>query len=151
MEKEVTIAENTPAAGTSCLSSNATLFWRVFVPVFGTVFWTGILLGTWLTDGEDLYMPFVPMLTMRVVFCCSGPDGSTMCTAPSGRSNASTPTRRTCTLPITGQPCGTAGKMWNVSNKNARWVAGYLICGSRRPDGSDKNSFFCQPPILTSG
>ena len=68
MEKEVTIAENTPAAGTSCLSSNATLFWRVFVPVFGTVFWTGILLGTWLTDGEDLYMPFVPMLTMRVVF-----------------------------------------------------------------------------------
>ncbi len=42
---------------TAVLSSNATLFWRVFTPVFGTVFFTGLLLVFWLTDEEDLYLP----------------------------------------------------------------------------------------------
>ncbi len=42
---------------TSVLSSNATLFWRVFTPVFGTVFFTGLLLVFWLTDEEELYLP----------------------------------------------------------------------------------------------
>lgn len=42
----------------SILSSNSTLFWRVFVPVFGTVFLSGLLLAFWLTDEEELYLPF---------------------------------------------------------------------------------------------
>lgn len=39
------------------LSSNATLFWRVFTPVFGTVFFSGLMLVFWLTDEEELYLP----------------------------------------------------------------------------------------------
>lgn len=49
------------------LSSNATLFWRVFVPAFGTVFMTGLLLGHWLTDAEDLYIAATSFLTMRIL------------------------------------------------------------------------------------
>lgn len=41
----------------SVLSSNATLFWRIFVPVFGTVFFTGLVLVFWLTEEEELYLP----------------------------------------------------------------------------------------------
>ena len=40
------------------LSSNTTLLWRIFLPVFGTVFFTGLLLAFWLTDEEDLYLPY---------------------------------------------------------------------------------------------
>ena len=43
---------------TDCLSSNATLFWRVFVPIFGTVFLSGLVLALLLIPGEDLYLPF---------------------------------------------------------------------------------------------
>lgn len=39
------------------LSSNATLVWRVFVPVFGTVFFTAFLLALWLTREDNLYLP----------------------------------------------------------------------------------------------
>lgn len=47
------------------LSSNHTLFWRVFVPIFGTVFLAGFLLVFLLTDEEDLYLPF-PALWVRL-------------------------------------------------------------------------------------
>lgn len=47
------------------LSSNATLFWRVFLPVFGTVFFTGLALAVWLTPEDDFYLPF-PLLWLRV-------------------------------------------------------------------------------------
>jgi len=50
---------------TECLSSNSTLFWRVFIPIFGTVFFTGLLLTFLLIPGEDLYLPF-PILWGRV-------------------------------------------------------------------------------------
>ncbi len=40
------------------LSSNMTLFWRVFLPVFGTVFFTGLLVALWVTTEEDLYLPY---------------------------------------------------------------------------------------------
>lgn len=40
---------------TVILSSGATLFWRVFVPIFGTVFFTGLLLAFWLTGDEEGY------------------------------------------------------------------------------------------------
>lgn len=40
------------------LSSNLTLFWRVFVPVFGTVFFTGMLIVLWVTADDDLYLPY---------------------------------------------------------------------------------------------
>lgn len=47
------------------LSSYSTLFWRVFIPVFGTVFVSGLLLAFWLTDEEELYLPF-PLLWVRL-------------------------------------------------------------------------------------
>ncbi len=40
------------------LSSNTTLILRVFLPVFGTVFFTGLLLALWLIDEEELYFPY---------------------------------------------------------------------------------------------
>ncbi len=48
-----------------CISSNATLFWRVFTPIFGTVFLSGLLLSFLLIPGEDLYLPF-PVLWGRL-------------------------------------------------------------------------------------
>ncbi len=50
---------------TECLSANATLFWRVFVPIFGTVFLGGLLLTFLLIPEEELYLPF-PLLWGRV-------------------------------------------------------------------------------------
>ncbi|MBK6930609.1 MAG: hypothetical protein IPH12_06935 [Saprospirales bacterium] len=64
MEKQEPLAPDTTALSTNGharpanLSSNLTLFWRVFLPVFGTVFFTGLLLAFWLTDPEDLYLPY---------------------------------------------------------------------------------------------
>lgn len=55
-----------PAAlATECLSSNATLFWRVFVPVFGTVFLSGFLFAFLLIPEEELYLTF-PLLWGRL-------------------------------------------------------------------------------------
>ncbi|GAB4487468.1 MAG: hypothetical protein OHK0019_02530 [Saprospiraceae bacterium] len=50
---------------TVMLSTNGTLFWRVFVPIFGTVFISGFLLAFVLTDEEDFYLPF-PVLWIRL-------------------------------------------------------------------------------------
>lgn len=47
------------------LSSNATLFWKIFVPFFGTVFLTGLVLAFLLIDADDLYLP-VPIWAARV-------------------------------------------------------------------------------------
>lgn len=47
------------------LSSNTTLLWRVFLPVFGTVFFTGLLLAFMLVDEEELYLMF-PILWVRI-------------------------------------------------------------------------------------
>lgn len=47
------------------LSSNATLFWRVFVTVFSTVIVSGFFIALWLIDEDDLYLPF-PALWMRL-------------------------------------------------------------------------------------
>lgn len=47
------------------LSSNATLFWRIFIPVFGTVFMTGLLMAFWLMDTEVLYMDTATLLMVR--------------------------------------------------------------------------------------
>lgn len=52
-------------APTECLSSNATLFWRVFIPIFGTVFLSGLLLTFLLIPEEDLYLSF-PIIWGRV-------------------------------------------------------------------------------------
>jgi hypothetical protein len=48
------------------LSSNSTLFWRVFIPAFGTVFMTGLVLGHWLTDAETLYISALWFMSIRV-------------------------------------------------------------------------------------
>jgi hypothetical protein len=52
---------------TVMLSSNLTLFWRIFVPVFGTVFMTGLLLAFWLINGNDLYLTAMPVLVARLL------------------------------------------------------------------------------------
>lgn len=60
MENQSTESEYagaTPPA-TNNLSSNTTLAWRVFLPVFGGVFWSGMVLAFWLIDEEDLYLPY---------------------------------------------------------------------------------------------
>ena len=54
------------AQATERLSSNSTLFWRVFVPIFGTVMVSGFLLTFLFIPGEELYLPF-PILWGRVV------------------------------------------------------------------------------------
>lgn len=51
---------------TVILSSNGTLFWRVFIPVFSTAFFTGLLLAFWLIDEENLYLPY-PALWPRLI------------------------------------------------------------------------------------
>ncbi len=50
---------------TECLSTNSTLFWRVFVPIFVTVFISGLLLTFLLIPEEELYLSF-PLLWGRV-------------------------------------------------------------------------------------
>jgi hypothetical protein len=55
----------TPAEKTECLSSTATLFWRVFIPIFVTVFLSGLLLTFVLIPEEELYLPF-PILWGRL-------------------------------------------------------------------------------------
>lgn len=57
--------QQTTTEPTECLSSNSTLFWRVFVPIFGTVFLSGLLLTFLLIPEEELYLPF-PLLWGRV-------------------------------------------------------------------------------------
>lgn len=56
------------AVPTECLSSNATLFWRVFVPIFGTVFLSGLLLTFLLIPEEELYLPFSALWGRLTVF-----------------------------------------------------------------------------------
>ena len=51
---------------TECLSSTTTLFWRVFVPIFGTVFLSGFTLALMLISAENLYLSF-PIIWVRVV------------------------------------------------------------------------------------
>lgn len=48
------------------LSSNATLFWRVFMPVFSVVFLGGIVVAHWLTPAEDLYPRKFPVAEIRI-------------------------------------------------------------------------------------
>lgn len=66
MENQDSDNTQLPTGSTECLSSNATLFWRVFVPIFGTVFLSGLLLTFLLIPEEELYLPF-PALWGRVV------------------------------------------------------------------------------------
>jgi hypothetical protein len=53
------------------LSSTGTLFWRVFIPVFGTVFFLGLTLAFWLTEEDDLHIPFLPVVWGRVLILVS--------------------------------------------------------------------------------
>jgi hypothetical protein len=50
---------------TVMLSTNSTLFWRIFIPVFGTVFLGGFMTAFWLIDDEDMYLSF-PILWARL-------------------------------------------------------------------------------------
>lgn len=49
------------------LSSNKTLMWRVFVPVFGTVFFSVLTLAYTLTTDDEAYTPFVPALWAKML------------------------------------------------------------------------------------
>ena len=55
------------ASRTTALSSNATLFWRVFVPAFGTVFFLGLAMAHLFTNAEELYS-WAPAYAMRIFF-----------------------------------------------------------------------------------
>jgi hypothetical protein len=56
---------DTTDARSTLLSSNTTLFWRVFIPIFTTVFLLGLNLAFWLTPEDALYLPF-PVLWLRL-------------------------------------------------------------------------------------
>ena len=56
---------NPESSQTDCLSANVTLFWRVFIPVFGTVFLAGLTITLLIIPEEDLYLPF-PALWLRI-------------------------------------------------------------------------------------
>lgn len=67
MEHQINVdngSEQVQAQPTERLSSNSTLFWRVFVPIFGSVLLSGFLLTFLLIPEEELYLPF-PMLWAR--------------------------------------------------------------------------------------
>jgi hypothetical protein len=73
MEKEHQLPEiNTqPTNGhskTEVISSNNTLFWRIFVPVFGTVFFTGLLVAFWVTNMDDFIFDATTFWGMRIFF-----------------------------------------------------------------------------------
>ena len=50
---------------TECLSSNFSLYWRIFIPIFGTVIFSGLLLALILIPEENLYLSF-PALWARM-------------------------------------------------------------------------------------
>lgn len=52
--------------GPQVISSTMTLFWRIFVPVFGTFFLTGFLLAFLLLSDEEVYVPFIPVKIVRI-------------------------------------------------------------------------------------
>jgi len=77
MEKQEPVSTDTASLSknghtkTTVLSSSTTLFWRVFVPIFVTVFFVGLLLAFWLTDEEELYLPISiqwPRIAMLLVW-----------------------------------------------------------------------------------
>ena len=49
---------STEQARATNLSSNLSLVFRVFLPVFGTVFLTVLMLAIWLIDEEELYLAY---------------------------------------------------------------------------------------------
>jgi hypothetical protein len=63
--QETTLLNHETDATTIILSSTATLFWRIFVPVFSTVMLTGFLLALWLIDEDDLNFSY-PILWIRL-------------------------------------------------------------------------------------
>lgn len=63
--QELSGANEPVAEATECLSAGSTLFWRVFIPIFGTVFLSGLLLTFLLIPEEELYLPF-PLLWGRL-------------------------------------------------------------------------------------
>jgi hypothetical protein len=50
---------------TQCITSTATLFWRIFVPVFGTVFLAGLTFAMLMISEENLSLP-IPALWARL-------------------------------------------------------------------------------------
>ena len=49
------------------LSSNATLMWRIFVPIFGTVFVSGLLVAFWVTDQNEGSRSVLSVMGLRIV------------------------------------------------------------------------------------
>jgi hypothetical protein len=49
----ISLSETAENVNTEVISSNSTLYWRVFVPVFGTVFLLGLTIAMWFTDMDD--------------------------------------------------------------------------------------------------
>jgi hypothetical protein len=62
---DTTALSQNGAARPTLLSSTATLFWRLFVPVFSTVILASFSFIFWLMDEESLYLS-VPLLWVRI-------------------------------------------------------------------------------------
>jgi hypothetical protein len=63
--QETTLINHETDEPTIILSSTATLFWRIFAPVFSTVMLTGFLLAFWLIEEDELYLSF-PAIWLRL-------------------------------------------------------------------------------------
>lgn len=52
---------------TTHLSANSTLFWRVFVPIFGTVFLGALASVFWFTPADELYLRTMSITSVRLI------------------------------------------------------------------------------------
>ncbi len=50
------------------LSSNTTLFWRLFIPIFVTSTLTALLVGVWFSQPEDSYFNRTSVLAGQIIF-----------------------------------------------------------------------------------
>ncbi|MEI6410071.1 MAG: hypothetical protein WCR52_11850 [Bacteroidota bacterium] len=56
-----------PITKVTQMSSNSTLFWRVFIPIFGTVLLSGLMLGFFLSEEDEAHGALLPLMVVRVL------------------------------------------------------------------------------------
>lgn len=66
----VELTDNTtpgPITKVTQMSSNSTLFWRVFIPVFGTVMLSGFMVGFFLSEEDESHNPLMSPMISKVL------------------------------------------------------------------------------------
>jgi hypothetical protein len=66
MENQTISTKNGRSVATQ-LSSNITLFWRIFLPIFGTIFLGAFTLAVWLLEDEPYTILYMPPTIGRIV------------------------------------------------------------------------------------